>query len=211
VALLAKDQLLQCTRWLRILSRTWASAIHHIKILQRLASGIDPGLAYQTVIAANEAIDTSSPTSYPSLSTQSKSADVIGDSNWSNSAHPAHGIPPTLQGSNNLTNVHSEQQQPLRDDFGLAQIQSVDAFWNDMPLGENFQRWDQFTLAYFKPSANMAPSDELHQGPVGVLEGNGATPSVTSTATNGMIPPPPHSSYPLASNTNANSKSSFFR
>lgn len=170
---------MQYTCWLKILSKTWSSASQQILILQKLASGIDPSLAYEAGAVSGQDGDTlpPSPSGMGSLAVSALRPD--SKVTWSDGE--AHSAPLTaLQGSSRL-NVEPPPSAPARDDFGLTQMQSVDAFWHDMPLGENMQRWDQFTQAYFKapPSA-----DPMHQAQSGTQAGG-----------NGMVPTAP---YPMA-------------
>ena len=182
VAALAKKQLLQCTRWLTALSKTWASAFHHVTILQRLAAGIDPGLAYEAVVApALEAkLDGSATSLFPaSQQHMPLKMDTSTDSAWPS-------LEPDALGPGRM---NMEQPLPLgREDFGIVQAQSVDAFWNDMPLGENFQRWDQFTQAYFKQPTHMsAGPDAPLAGPSGV-EAQAPAPAYPPTPQHPAMP-----------------------
>ncbi|UZJ56473.1 hypothetical protein CBS101457_005793 [Exobasidium rhododendri] len=153
VATTAKDQLVQYLRWLKMLSLTWTSATHHITILQRLVAGIDPRLAEDTttvsqgVLAAVERNGDGLHT--PTHSYNSVISKADRDVQWAQMG--GHSAP--SRGSRKDIPYH-EGQTAAHSVSGVDDIPSVDAFWNDMPLGENFQRWDHFTQAYFKSAPN---------------------------------------------------------
>jgi hypothetical protein len=54
------------------------------------------------------------------------------------------------------TQRHSQpSMDPVRGGVGISHMHSIDAFWKDMPLGEDLRQWNDFTTTYF-PSYDNA-------------------------------------------------------
>jgi hypothetical protein len=158
VADVAKAQLEQFIRWLTILSKPYKSATQHIAILHRLTLGIDnPTIGdyntQQGATATEGAVNSSSLATYPSSLYHNGMQQLKSesDSTW-------HSTNAARQAFSSSNNAHANAASS-RYDVGANELQSIDAFWNDMPLGENFQRWDQFTQAYFKTPLNSSSNN----------------------------------------------------
>lgn len=149
----ARQQLSSCVRWFIRMTETWSSATQHLAILEKLATTINVDLSATGLQAEDLRFalqqkmdaDTLERLGGPWTSTSDR---PLADGH-SGSSH-MRGVPSLglRQGS--------AKQSSSSSVTGDEQPQSIDAFWPDMPLGEDFQRWISFTQTYFSVLGNTS-------------------------------------------------------
>lgn len=156
VALTARSQFRQAMSWMVDLSQRWKIASHHHVILQTLAANISPTLFPETVdqIYERQHDKISSAASSESLpSSSSPSPSTFSSSSSSSEVQPPDHLSRDLAGSGSSdTTPHHHHHGDARFSqkyTRVAKVRSIDAFWNEMPIGEDLRRWNNFTNFYF--------------------------------------------------------------
>lgn len=181
---MAKRQLCDIVSWFIKMTETWSSATQHLAILEKLSSTInvdlsetglqEPGLRaalqnklevgtlgmYGTERVRSTLRSKHNPNSVSDGKSGVSLLDGIPSLDRLRQPTPASQMisPSANAGSFNSGNLAVNNQSQVESSTAEEQLksQSLDAFWPDMPLGEDFQRWLSFTHTYFTVLGNSS-------------------------------------------------------
>ncbi|MCO5566122.1 hypothetical protein L7F22_019798 [Adiantum nelumboides] len=210
----AKRQLCDIVGWFIKMTETWSSATQHLAILEKLSSTInvdlsetglqEPGLraALQNKLetgtlgmyGAERVRNTLRSELNPNSVSDGKSGvsllDGIPSLDRLRQPTPASHMnsPKTNTGFFNAGNLAQNNQGECSTAEEQLQSQSLDAFWPDMPLGEDFQRWLSFTHTYFTVLGNSSNENlPIEQNPI-----SSGPPPITMGTSEAYIPVESH-------------------
>lgn len=212
----AKRQLCDIVGWFIKMTETWSSATQHLAILEKLSSTInvdlsetglqEPGLR----AALQNKLETGTLGMYGTERVRNTlrsdpNHDVVSDGKsgvslldgipslgrLKQAKSASHVTSPNTNTGSSFTSGTLAFNAPSRGECSTAeeelQSQSLDAFWPDMPLGEDFQRWLSFTHTYF----TVLGSSSNENGPVEQAEME-AGKEGTNSSTHGYLSFDPH-------------------
>ncbi|PWN33103.1 uncharacterized protein FA14DRAFT_192134 [Meira miltonrushii] len=194
----AKRQLCDIVGWFIKMTETWSSATQHLAILEKLSSTInvdlsetglqEPGLRaalqnkleigtmgmYGTERVRNTLRSKLHPNSVSDGKSGVSLLDGIPSLGRLRQPTPASHMnsPSANTSSFNTGNLAVNNQSQAESSTAEEQLQSqsLDAFWPDMPLGEDFQRWLSFTHTYFTVLGNSSnenlPIEQISNAPI---------------------------------------------
>ena len=219
----AKRQLCDIVGWFIKMTESWSSATQHLAILEKLSSTInvdlsgtglqEPGLRvalqnklekstlgmYGTERVRNTLRSEINPNSVSDGKSGVSLLDGIPSLDRLRQTTPAnHMISPSANTGSFHTGAVAQNNQSHGESSTAEeqlQSQSLDAFWPDMPLGEDFQRWLSFTHTYFTVLENSSNENlPIEQNPPPPIEQNpnNSNPPITTMASTATFFPFEH-------------------